>query len=110
MNEFEMAEARYDAMPPEVARALRTNGQDPLRNRLHRLRTEISFARRMFRTNHRARNAGRHRDPKTRRNYNDDLRHWWHRYRSAQASAAQVGSLLALKALNEPLLKPGKRP
>lgn len=101
MDELEIVEARYDAMPPDVARTLRHGKAGPLSNRHHTLKTEVAFARRMFRANQRARRAERRIDPATRRKYREDCRHWWHRYRKAQASAAQVGHLLALDALHK---------
>lgn len=105
MDDLETLEARYDAMPPEIARKLRLCNGDPLSNRHHALKAEIAFARRMFQANQRARRSKRHVNPATRRQYGDDCRHWWHRYRRAQASAAQVNNLLAVKTLSKSILR-----
>jgi hypothetical protein len=41
-----------------------------------------------------------------RRQHQNDCRHWWHRYRQAQASAAQVRNLLSLASLSRSLFGP----
>ncbi len=103
MDELETLEARYDAMPPELMQRLRNGNADALSARHNALKGEIVFARRMFRANQRARRSNRPIDRATRRQYEDDCRHWWHRYRKAQTSAAQVRSLQALESLNKSL-------
>ena len=92
-------EARYDAMPPDVSRALSLKSADPLALRHHRLRREITFARRMFRANHRAWKNKGNRRTEAAQPYRNDCRYWWRRYRKARASAADIRALLALRDL-----------
>lgn len=99
IDEIEIIEARYDAMPPEMTRELLVRSLDPLAARHHALQAEIAFARRMFRASHSVcksrRRLKREKDPQ----HHDDCRHWWRRYRSAQASAADIRNLMALRSL-----------
>lgn len=102
MDELTFLEARYDAMPPEIVRYLRSGNQDSLVRRHQALQGEIAFARRMFRTNLRAskrlpasnlcRSESQRANP-----YRDDCRRWWHRYRKARASAHDVRRLIMLR-------------
>ncbi len=104
IDELETTEARYDAMPPEVARQMSRTCGDPLTSRHHSLKTEVAFARRMFRVNRRACKSQRRQEMTTRRQYREDCRHWWHRYRKAQASAAEIRGLLALRSLSRSII------
>lgn len=104
MDKLELIEARYDAMPPEIARTLRCSNEDPLSNRYTALKGEIAFARRMFQAARQARKKGRRITPETHRQYREDCRHWWHRYRKAQRSASQVRDLQACERLNKSIL------
>ena len=105
MNERETIEARYDAMPPEIASRLRRSNDNPFSNRYAALRGEVAFARRMFRAARQAGKKGRWIPPERHMQYRADCRHWWHRYRKAQRSAAELRDLQARERLQRSILQ-----
>lgn len=90
MTEREVLEARYDAMPPEVARSLQ-----PRTHPMHMHASDASFAKRQFRQTRRTIRSGRITDLEVLEHYRGDARYWarrWQKSRSA-ANAARLSYL-----------------